>query len=252
VSAGAETMDALGEVPRTALWTLYCRAHHAAQGRIDDPEAQRIAAALVPDGRRRFGSAPSSFAQRARLFDEELRRALDGGVGQVVSLGEGLETQRCRVPGPRLWWSVDLPEMVRLRERFLPPDEGHRHLSEDAIEGRWLEVIEEGPSIVVAQGLFMYVEPHRLRLLVRRILQRSQTSLLFDVVPPWVSWLSRLRPPMGAEFRVPPMPWGVRPRRLPAVMRLWSGREVRVETRPLPLPRGPLPWRPGTVLAHVF
>jgi len=252
VSRAPPSQDGLSEVPRTALWTLYCRAHHAAKGRIVDPEAERLAAALVPDGLRRFGPAPSSFATRARLFDEELRRALDRGVDQVVSLGEGLETQRHRVEGARLWWSVDLPEMIAVRARFLPPDARHRHLAEDAIEGRWLDVIEAGPAIVMAQGLFMYVEPSRLVGLIRRILERPQTSLLFDVVPPWVSWLSRLRPPMGAEFRVPPMPWGVTPVRLPGLMRRWSGREVRVETRPLPLPRGPLPWRPRTVAAHVF
>ncbi|MEM1023716.1 MAG: class I SAM-dependent methyltransferase [Myxococcota bacterium] len=242
----------LGEVPRTALWTLYCRAHHAAKGRLEDPEAIRWADALVPNGAEIFGPAPSSFAVRARLFDERVTRALDEGVTQVVSLGEGLETQRHRVPGPRLWWSVDLPEMIEVRERLVSPDSTHRHLAQDAVEGDWLDEIEAGPSIVLAQGLFMYVEPSRLRRLVRRVMARPQTSLLFDVVPPWVARLSRLRPPMGAAFHIPPMPWGIRAQRLPTTLQAWSERPVWLETQPLPLPRGPLPWKPHTVLVHAF
>ena len=42
--------------------------------------------------------------------------------GTVVALGEGLETQFCRVDNGRVRWvTVDLPETVALREQAAPP-----------------------------------------------------------------------------------------------------------------------------------
>ncbi|MEM9696912.1 MAG: class I SAM-dependent methyltransferase, partial [Myxococcota bacterium] len=51
-------------VPRTALWTLHCRAAFAERGLIEDREAIRIRNALVPrDLRRDFGRPAPSFAR---------------------------------------------------------------------------------------------------------------------------------------------------------------------------------------------
>lgn len=57
----------------------------------------------------------------------------------VVQLGEGLDTQRQRLPLPAATrYSIDLPEALALRERFMPADERHRHLAFSATDPRWL------------------------------------------------------------------------------------------------------------------
>jgi len=233
----------LDGVARTTLWTVYCRAACSAAAELHDPEATRICEALGPSRlKQAFGRPAPSFAVRARHFDRRVQAFLDAHPGAaVVSLGEGLETQRHRVRGYGTWTSVDLPPVLELRARFLPPDERHRHRAGNVTERLWLDDLGRGPAVVVAQGLFMYLRETEVRALVRGLPQRGELVLLFDVVPPWLSWVSRLRPPMSRGLRVPHMPWGVRARGLPALVEDWLGPRVSVQTWPIPMPSGPLP-----------
>src|SRR5437899_2213112 len=82
----------------------------------------RIADAIDYDYARSFGKPDFGYAMRSLTFDRVLRewlRAHPGG--QVVALGEGLETQYHRVDdGLVRWLSIDLPEALAVRSRFLP------------------------------------------------------------------------------------------------------------------------------------
>merc|ERR1712157_58484 len=118
-----------------------------------------------------FGPSEESHAMRSSLFDDlvlEFWRRNPGG-STVVNLGEGLETQRYRLEGQRreynsLWVTVDVPGAVRARERFIPPNESHLHLSESALEvDKWASQLPSErkvkPLFITAQGLLMYFEP---------------------------------------------------------------------------------------------
>ena len=74
--------------------------------------------------------------------------------GCIVSLGEGLETQGRRVDNGRMrWLSVDLPDAIRLRERFLPSIERFRHLSLSALDPAWMEAVD--PSDPVSNTIIL-------------------------------------------------------------------------------------------------
>ena len=92
-------------VPETMLWALYNRAAEARRpdALIDDPWAVQIADSIRYDFVRSFGRPESGQVMRAVLSDGVLRDWLgDHPDGQVVALGEGLETQFHRVDNNRV------------------------------------------------------------------------------------------------------------------------------------------------------
>ena len=237
-------LDPLEGVSRTALWTLYCRAAFASRGEIHDPMALDLAAKLGPR-MKGLGWPDPCFARRALLFDRWVRAFLSRYPGSsVVALGEGLETQRHRVRGYGRWISVDLPEIMAWRDALLPPGPNHEHRAESALELAWLPNVET-PSFVVAQGLFMYLEPSDIRHLLQAWATTAApgSQLAFDVVPPWVTWISRLRVPLTPSFRLPKMPFGAGRRDLERWAKDILGDGGHWEIAPCPLPSGPIPLR---------
>lgn len=116
----------LAGIPETMLWTLHNRASEAARpdGVIRDELALQIYRSLHYDYVRSFGPPDGSHGIRSALFDAELRGFLAAHPdGVIVNLGEGLETQRFRVDSESaLWLSVDVPEAMAVRERYIQPD----------------------------------------------------------------------------------------------------------------------------------
>ena len=123
----------LSGVPNTMLWALHNRAMEAARrdSILDDPGSVRIHQSLDYDFDRYFGIPSGLLAVRAAEIDDVLRRWIARHPnGIVVSLGEGLETQSYRVDNGRVRWiSVDLPEAILLRERFIAPTNRFRHIA---------------------------------------------------------------------------------------------------------------------------
>ncbi len=195
---------------------------------------------LSEELKRGVGRPRRSFAERASVFDAALQRFLEEHPGaNVVSLGEGLETQRYRVAGYGRWTTVDLPEVIAVRNHLVTPDERHVHRAESATTLAWIPDLGRGPAYVVAQGLFMYLPSTDVGRILRALSDRHDVGIMFDVVPRWVSSLSQLRPSIGRSLRLPRMPWGAGPRRLEREVHRWVGRPTPVELTPLRLPSGP-------------
>jgi O-methyltransferase involved in polyketide biosynthesis len=120
-------------ISETMLWSLHNRASEAKRpgGILIDPDSVRIQSAINYDFALHFGDSVGSLGARAAEIDRTLRLWLeDHPDGWVVSLGEGLETQSRRVDNGRLrWLSVDLPDAIRLRERFLTPSDRFSHIA---------------------------------------------------------------------------------------------------------------------------
>jgi O-methyltransferase involved in polyketide biosynthesis len=230
------TRPELDGVEETLLWTLHHRAQEARRPDrvLDDPLAVEFVGRIDYDWSRvATGPLLAQWqALRARRFDVEVRRFLaERPGGTVVALGEGLETQFWRVDDGRVrWLTVDLPRTVALRERLLPAEPRLRAVACSATDPRWLDELE-GPTLVTAQGLLMYLQPGDVHALVERCAARSE-ALVFDAVPSWLARQTHRRAP--GEFSPPPWTWttsAAEERRLaslPGVARL----------RPLHLPRG--------------
>jgi O-methyltransferase involved in polyketide biosynthesis len=243
----------IADVSETMLWALHNRASEAGRrdGILVDPDCVRIHEAIDYDFERQFGDPAGSLAVRAVEIDRVLRRWLEQHPdGFVVSLGEGLETQVRRVDNGRVHWlSVDLPDAIRLRERFLAPTDRFRHIAVSALDATWMDAVDPSCDVfIVAQGLLMYLELDTVRRLFSDIADRFPgAAMVFDVVPRWFSRLTLLGLKQTPHYRLPPMPWGINRDELEPTLRRWDPRLTSVEFLDYRVPRG-LP----LLLAHII
>ncbi len=231
-------------VSETMLWSLYNRASEArrADGILIDPESVSIHSAIDYDFAGHFGDPQGSLAARAAEIDRALRSWIEHHPqGIVVSLGEGLETQVQRVDNGRLrWLSVDLPDAIRLRERFLAPTDRFRHLAVSALDRVWMDAIDPSYGVfIVAQGLLMYLAPAKVRALFVSIADRFPgAELVFDAIPRWFSELTMLGLQQTASYRLPSMPWGINRDEVEPTLRSWHPHGVTVTFLAYQSPRG--------------
>ena len=233
----------LNGVPETMLWSLYHRAVESRRSDavLHDPDGIRIMESLDYDFAGHFGVPGGSLAARAATIDRTIADWLDlHPDGLVISLGEGLETQARRVDNGRMrWLSVDLPEAIRLREVFLPSTERFRHLAMSALDAEWIAMVDPcEPIFIVAQGLFMYLEPDAVSGLLSRMAARLPgAQLVFDTIPPWLSRLTLLGLNQTSTYRLPRMPWGIARDDIEPTLRRWCPGLGPVEMLSYGMPR---------------
>jgi O-methyltransferase involved in polyketide biosynthesis len=231
-------------VSETMLWSLYNRATEArrADGILVDPGSVTIQSAIDYNFARHFGDPGGLLAARAAAIDHTLRSWIAHHPdGIVVSLGEGLETQVRRVDNDRMrWLSVDLPDAIRLRERFLTPTDRFRHVAVSALDPIWMDAVDPAAGIfIVAQGLLMYFDPEKVRQLLVTIADRFPGSeLVFDAIPRWFSDLTRTGLQQTASYRLPAMPWGINRDEVEPTLRTWHPQVVAVRFLDYRSPRG--------------
>ena len=139
------------------LWTLYNRAIEArrADSIIDDPKAIEICQSIDYDYPASFGSPNPAHAKRSSMFDQAIQAFAKEKKQEIVivNLGEGLETQRFRLSNiDARWFSVDLPQAIAMRERFIAPDDTHHHLALSALDRDWfwglfLEIVHNSSQL---------------------------------------------------------------------------------------------------------
>ncbi|MDO9380740.1 MAG: class I SAM-dependent methyltransferase [Nocardioidaceae bacterium] len=188
-------------VSQTLLWTLYLRAVDARSLRpvLGDPWAQRVLDQVDVDERRLalLQGDTRTIVTRGRELDRWTQEFLDAHPdGQVVSLACGLDSRvlRVRRPPTSTWTDVDLPDVVDLRRRVYDLPDDVRTIAASATDpSLWDDVPDDRPTLVVAEGLLMYLEPAAVRgLLDRLAARRAPGEVCFDAVGRWVLPLSRV------------------------------------------------------------
>lgn len=240
--AGGRIDPGLTGVPETLLWTLWHRVLEARRpdAVLADPVAVELVDRIDYPFAERFGESFGQFqALRTKAFDREVRRFIQRHpAGTVVALGEGLETQFWRVDnGAVRWVGVDLPEVEELRARLLPAAERVGSRGESVTELGWLEELADGPALVTAQGLLMYLRPEDVDAIVAGIAAALPAGghFVFDAMAPWAVERSRAGKLSHRGYTPPPWDWGLddaEARRLAAL-------SPRIEEiRALQIPRG--------------
>ncbi len=233
-------------VPETMLWTLHNRAYEAShpQAIINDPKCIEIYQALDYDYEKSFAKADGSHGVRSFLFDKKIRQFLQKYPDAViVNLGEGLETQRYRINGDKaLWISLDLPEGIALRERFIQPDKQHQHLAMSVFDTAWFDNIPANRAVfITAQGLLMFFPEQQVKQLLQLMAGRLPGAcLMFDHIPLWMSkkTLSAKGWQITPYYTAPKMPWGINKNAIAPTLSDWLGKAVAVEDIPFVFPRG--------------
>ncbi|AOW93984.1 methyltransferase [Rhodococcus sp. WMMA185] len=203
---------ALGGVSATMMWTLRNRAVEASRldGMLDDPLSVQLYE-TIDHPYENFGRADQSHALRARAFDVELRLFLAAHPGAtVVALGEGLQTTYWRIGDPDVQWlSVDLPEVVALREQLLPPEPNVTTLAMSALDRSWMDHVNPDRGVfVTAEGLLMYLPAEESMGLIIDCARRFPGGrLMFDSIPKWLSRLTMRGFRVTRNYKIPPMPF---------------------------------------------
>lgn len=187
----------------TLLWTLYLRARDARSARpiLGDTYATGVLDRIDYDVRklRLMAKETPTIAARARCLDVWTAQFLaEHPHGQVLHLGCGLDSRPLRVelPATARWIDVDLPDVMQLRRKLydLPP--AVELFSASATDpGWWADVDGDRSTLVVCEGLLMYLDgPEVHRLLDRAVRQLRSGRLIFDAVAPWSVGFSHLIP----------------------------------------------------------
>ncbi|MDC0673041.1 class I SAM-dependent methyltransferase [Nannocystis radixulma] len=122
---------------------------------------------------------------RAHIFDGWTREFLARHPqATVLHLGCGLDSRVFRVdPGPGVrWFDVDYPEVIELRRRLYPARNDYTMIAASVTDPGWLESVPaDRPTLIVAEGLFMYVGVEAVPWLIERLVTRFPGGeLAFD------------------------------------------------------------------------
>lgn len=205
-------------VSETALLTLNARATEArrADAVITDPMAIRLADSIDFDFAK-FGPTRQDIALRARAFDTHTARYLRRHPSAtVVALAEGLQTSFWRldaaIPDAAFrWLTVDLPPVVELRERLLPPEPRVSVCAQSALDYGWMDRVDASDGVVItAEGLLMYLQPEQALNLITACAERFPGGqMIFDALPNWVSRLTQRGMYTSLRYKSPPMPFSL-------------------------------------------
>lgn len=206
---------AWGSVEWTNLVTLYLRACESRSKRpiLGDCVAADAVDRISYDFRRmRRSTLPATnqylVALRAKKFDDWCADFLSRHPDAVVlHLGCGLDGRAFRLglPPEVSWFDVDQPGVIGLRRLLYDDTERYRMIGSSVTDVQWLDDVPTGrPTLVVAEGLLMYLREAEVRRLLQRLIDRFPGGEMhFDT-------LSALAPLLSKVFTGGIITWGIR------------------------------------------
>lgn len=103
----------------------------------------------------------------------------------VLHIGCGLDSRafRLRLKSGVVWYDVDYPDVIALREKLYPSRENYYLLPASVTESEWLTAIPPDRDVLlIAEGLTMYLPQADGLALFRRVVERFPSGeLQFDV-----------------------------------------------------------------------
>ncbi len=122
---------------------------------------------------------------RAKLIDNFVENFLSNSNESVaLHLGCGLDSRYNRIENKNVdWYDIDFEEVIDIRSHFYMETEHYHLIPTSVTEDRWLEKISKrGAScIVIAEGLFMYLNENDIKALISKLIDRiGSFILIFD------------------------------------------------------------------------
>ena len=213
--------SALTGVSETALMTLLVRAKEARRpdSIIDDPMAIKLVDEIDYDWAKFGFTRRQDMALRALTFDKYTKRYLiDHPSATVVALAEGLQTSFYRLDAAGVghqfrWLTVDLPPIIELRRRLLPPSDRISVCAQSALDYSWMDRVDPAEGVfITTEGLLMYLQPEEALGLIAECAKRFPGGqMMFDLPPVlFAAWI-RNGSRTSLRYRVPPMPFTLSP-----------------------------------------
>jgi O-methyltransferase involved in polyketide biosynthesis len=206
----------LSGAPQTMLATLYAKALDAVAPHpiLGDHHARDLVDRLDYDWSRTTITARTapSVATRTAHFDTWTRQFLAvHPKSTVLHLGCGLDSRYLRLdPGPDVeWYDVDYPDVAALRTQLFPAREHNHVVAASVTDPAYLaEIASDRPTLMIGEGLTMYLTPGEGISLLRRVVGRfASGELQFDAFSPFgirTQWSNRVVRRAGATLH-----WGI-------------------------------------------
>ena len=198
---------ALRNVSDTACLVAVHRARESerADALFHDPYARALAGERGQRIARELASSLSGWPVVARtLFIDEVivRMAGSGRIGCVLNLAAGLDARPYRLDLPRdlLWVEADLPDMLEYKAERLSKEIPRCRLervagdlSDPQARGRAADATAQRPTLVVTEGLLVYLADEDVVGLARDLAARATfENWLLDISSPQaISWGKR-------------------------------------------------------------
>jgi O-methyltransferase involved in polyketide biosynthesis len=135
-------------------------------------------------------------AIRAKYFDDVTVEFIQSHKNPVVvHIGCGLDTRYQRigkdVTQKAMFYELDIPEAIELREQLLPASGNDVYLKNSMFETGWMDDIKaqhpQGAFLFVVEGVFMYFEKEQVKSVLVNLAQRFPGGhILFDVTNSWM------------------------------------------------------------------
>ena len=182
-------------VPETMIQTLYARAKESGKenAKIHDDMAAEMVSRLDYD----FSKADQDMAMnygviaRTIVLDEMVEKYLSGHPNTiVVNIASGLDTRCYRMQEKYVrWYNVDLPETMKIREKFLTENGPVYQIAKSAMDASYTNEMEYGGEnvLVIIEGLSMYLSEADVLQMMSIIEKTFQNvTVMIETMSPFV------------------------------------------------------------------
>ena len=193
----------MDNVNKTLYIPLYGKSYVSKRGIIlHDEKAEQIWAA---EGFPLKGKSKSKWlayymGMRSAIFDRWLADKMEENPNAVVlHIGCGMDSRIVRV-GERehRWFDVDFPEVIEQRRKYYKETTLYKMISGDLREKDWLEQIPDGETIVVLEGISMYLRPEELKAAFENLYARFENvHILMDCYTEFAAKASKYKNPIN-------------------------------------------------------
>lgn len=181
-----------GSLAETLFIPLKAKAAETkdSKGVIRDPKAVEIIENMKLDLSRFDGGNIThvGIIARTMIMDQGINRFLEQNPkGTVINIGAGLDTRFTRVDNGELkWFDLDVPEVIKLREKFFSESDRVKFISKSVLDSSWVNDIgisPEEPVLIIAEGILMYLKEEDVKKVFGILTSRFPgAEMYFDVV----------------------------------------------------------------------
>lgn len=182
-----------GSIQETLLLPLWGRAHETQKSnpRLVDERAVEIIETIdydFTDIAKTQTASQHGWVARSLHTDTMARAFIERHPkATIVNIGCGLDTTFSRIDnGSILFYELDLPDVIALRNNFYPESERHKSIASSFLETGWFEEIEVDDGLLfLAGGVLMYFEEAQIRKFFIDVANHFKTcELYFDSLSP--------------------------------------------------------------------
>lgn len=189
-----ENKTDLNGVSETMLQTLYARAKESGKPKhkIYDQKAIDVVKQLDYDfsAADKDSTMSTGVIARTILLDRMVSEWLENhSEAVVVNIASGMDTRFYRIGNQKIlrWYNVDLPDAMRVRERYIQDEDRITNIAASAMDQKWADKIKEKDEnvLVIVEGLSMYLSEEDICQIFSVISNRFEhCTVFFEILSP--------------------------------------------------------------------